>query len=137
VSDTTFTNIGNDALDFSGSNATLNGLVIKETNDKAISAGEKSSINIFDTDIARSKIGLASKDNSTIHASDINFHDVDYIVAAYQKKPEFGASEIFLDNYDPNIIEKDKFIVDHSSKIWFNDDIKSIQGINEHLVIGL
>ncbi len=137
VSDTTFTNIGNDALDFSGSNATLNGLVIKETNDKAISAGEKSSINIFDTDIARSKIGLASKDNSTIHASDINFHDVDYIVAAYQKKPEFGASEIFLDNYDPNIIEKDKFIVDYSSKIWFNDDIKSIQGINEHLVIGL
>ena len=61
-----FNDIGGDALDFSGSEVLIDNTYIERVKDKAISAGEASSIKIRDSFLDNVAIGIASKDGSYV-----------------------------------------------------------------------
>ncbi len=136
VSNVSFSDIGNDALDFSGSEVVLDNLKINKVNDKAVSAGERSSIKASNISILNSYIGIASKDSSSVLVNNVNFYNTKYIAASYQKKPEFGPASIDFDN---SLVSENipTYIIGSKSIINFKEQDKTLSGINEHLLKGL
>ena len=121
-----FKEIGNDALDFSGSSVDVRNTVIYGAVDKAISIGEKSKISIENISILNSKVGLASKDNSKVEARKVEIKNTRYGVVAYEKKNEYGPSKI---NINEILISnsEEKFLVEKGSSIKVNNrDIPSV-----------
>jgi len=90
---------GNDGIDFSGSNVYINGCEIIEAGDKGISVGEESRITVDNTTVDGAAIGTASKDLSYLMIKKIVLKNCTQGFAAYQKKPEYGRSYIFVENY--------------------------------------
>ncbi len=90
---------GNDGLDFSGSNILINECKIVDAGDKGISAGEESRITVNNTTIDGAVIGAASKDLSYLRIKKILLKNCNQGFAAYQKKPEYGRSSIFVESY--------------------------------------
>ncbi len=132
ITNTIFEEIGNDALDFSGSTAKIDNIIVNNIHDKVISAGEESYITILDTQINNSNFGLVSKDRSEILANNIEFNNVNYIAAAYQKKSEFGPSKININNH--RVVEGDsEFIVGNNSQINLGTG-KILNNINAELI---
>lgn len=89
-----FQNLGNDAVDVSGSNIRLFNVEISKAGDKGVSAGENSvitaeKINIYDCEIA-----IAGKDLSKVFVSNSTISNSKLGFTAFQKKPEFGPSNI-------------------------------------------
>jgi hypothetical protein len=111
VSNSLFRNIGNDAIDFSGSQIRIVDTDITEAGDKGISGGENSQLTVENTHITRSNIGLASKDLSTVIVSNSSVYDCNYGIVLLQKKPEYGSAQMILKNTPirnsktPNLIE--------------------------------
>lgn len=132
ISNTVFEEIGNDALDFSGSSVILDNIIANNVSDKAISAGEESYITISNTLIKNSKFGIVSKDKSNILANNTEFSNIAYIAAAYQKKSEFGAAKLTLNNYKVNDGDSE-FIVGNNSQINL-DGNKILNNINTELI---
>jgi hypothetical protein len=64
-----FSNIGGDALDFSGSYISINQTKVTSVKDKAISAGEGSTVNIKNSNFKNIGVGVASKDGSSVTMS--------------------------------------------------------------------
>jgi len=93
-SDLTFENIisnksKNDCFDISfGVYSLLDGN-FKNCGDKAISVGEKSTLNITNALIENSNIGVASKDSAFVQAKNLDISNVEYCLSAYNKKQEF------------------------------------------------
>lgn len=98
VLSTKFTNIGNDAIDFSGSNILIKDVEIVNANDKGISGGEDSQLTVENTTIKLSNIGLASKDLSIVEVKNCTVTNCNYGVVLLQKKPEYGPSTMILNN---------------------------------------
>ena len=101
-----FNNTGNDGMDFSGCNITVGGTKIDHAGDKGISAGEESTVMVWNASIKNSNIGVASKDNSELTIYYIEMTNCTIGYAAYQKKPEFGPAKIIVTN---EVIVKNKF----------------------------
>jgi hypothetical protein len=90
-----FTDVGGDALDVSGTEVTLEDLVIRGARDKAVSVGEASTLSARGLDIADVGTGIASKDGSLARLSDSLLADVEHSAfMAYVKKPEFGPARL-------------------------------------------
>jgi len=107
IKESIFENIGGDAIDTSGSTITIINTKIYKVNDKALSAGEKSKINIKNVLVESSKFGLVSKDLSTIEGDHINIsNSIEFDVMAFQKKMHYGPGFINIDNvkFDNKII---------------------------------
>ncbi len=81
-----FENILNDGVDFSESNVTINNLIFNNVGDKAISVGENSNLQINNTSITKSYIGVVSKDGSIVKVDQIKINEVKFPFASYQKK---------------------------------------------------
>jgi hypothetical protein len=64
-----FSEIGGDALDFSGSKVELDDLIIEKVKDKGVSVGESSTVFIRNTYIGDIGVGIASKDGSKAYIS--------------------------------------------------------------------
>jgi hypothetical protein len=64
-----FSNIGGDALDFSGSHVSINQTKATNVKDKAVSAGESSTLNIKNSNFKNIGVGVASKDGSSVTMS--------------------------------------------------------------------
>jgi hypothetical protein len=64
-----FSNIGGDALDFSGSHVFINQTKAVNVKDKAVSAGESSTLNIENSNFKNIGVGVASKDGSSVTMS--------------------------------------------------------------------
>ena len=116
ISKSVFLNIGNDAIDFSGSNSDVQSITFKKVGDKVISVWENSSIKISSIIGETSLVGIATKDGSITHAKDINFKNIDYPFAAYQKKKAYKFGELYLNDYSA-INFKKEFIKDFNSII--------------------
>jgi len=112
-----FENIGNDAIDFSGSTSEISFLNFKNIIDKAISVGENSILNISNISVKNSLVGIASKDGSKTYAKNIDFINVDYPFAAYQKKKAYDYGKLILNNFVINNF-KINFIRDTNSIIF-------------------
>lgn len=90
-----FTSIGGDAIDVSGSVIEVNGTRFDNVHDKALSIGERSRMRASGVHIGRAGTGAASKDSSLLVLQDTTIDAAEHFaLAAYVKKPEFGAAEI-------------------------------------------
>ena len=122
IKKTTFIDIGNDAIDISGSNIFAENILIKNSGDKGFSAGENSILHIKNSFISSSNIGVASKDFSSVKIDNSEIINTKYLLAAYQKKPEYGPSSISINN--SKLIKKDEnnFLIERGSKIDLNGE---------------
>ena len=85
-----FKNSGNDAVDVSGTNLTISNISIIDTKDKAISAGENSTINGKNIIINDASIALTSKDLSKLILNEVQIDNCDVVFTVFQKKSEYG-----------------------------------------------
>tara|TARA_B100001989_G_C24545401_1_gene470385 strand:+ start:704 stop:3364 length:2661 start_codon:yes stop_codon:yes gene_type:complete len=85
-----FKDIGNDALDISGTKLNAKRILIDGAGDKGISIGESSKFNGDNIAISNVGIGIASKDGSEVTANSVNLKDSKIGFATYIKKPEYG-----------------------------------------------
>ena len=118
---TKFTNIGNDAIDFSGSHILIKDVEINNAHDKGISGGEDSKLIVENTTISSSGIGLASKDLSIVQADNCTISDCNYGVVLLQKKPEYGPSTMILNN-TKLINSKTRLLIEVGSTVIENGD---------------
>lgn len=99
IKNSTFANIGNDALDFSGSVVNLDNITANRIGDKGISAGESSTIDAKNITINGAEYAVASKDNSVVTLSNLDVSKIRLTVfGAYIKKAEYGVGKIFAHN---------------------------------------
>ena len=98
IYDSSFSNTGNDGLDFSTSQVLAESINFSEIGDKGISAGENSNLTIRNITVKGAVIGITSKDFSMITGDSVEISDVKIGMALYQKKPEFGPANIDLSN---------------------------------------
>ena len=110
-------NCVNDALDFSGSFIEIENADLSNLGDKGISVGEKSIVNASNIKVENSYIGVASKDISVVYMDNVNLLKNRYGIAAYQKKPEFGPSNIIGKNVNMQDNKVDTFIEENSKLI--------------------
>ncbi|MEM9023078.1 MAG: right-handed parallel beta-helix repeat-containing protein, partial [Bacteroidota bacterium] len=96
VADCRFTEIGNDGLDFSGSNITVTGCTLQGIGDKAVSVGEQSTTRLDGLSVDGAKVGFTAKDLSRLEVRNCQLAACRFMYAAFQKKPEFGPATMRL-----------------------------------------
>lgn len=94
-----FLNTTNDGLDVSGSNVYVMDCEMDNCGDKGISVGEQSQMTVINTKVSNSEIAIASKDLSMVFIEDISMENCQQGFVAYQKKAEFGGSQIEVKKY--------------------------------------
>lgn len=110
ISYTSFNGMSNDGIDLSGSVFKLSNLQIDGAADKGISAGEQSDVTGSEIEIRKSKIGIASKNKSTVNIADLKLENLKWGIVAYQNKPEFGSAQLQLSDVSFNKVEHNYFI---------------------------
>ncbi len=115
IINSSFRDVGNDAIDFSGSKVTINSCDIYAAGDKGISGGENSLLTIKNVEIRKVNIGIASKDKSIITASKISIIDCEYGLTVFAKKPEYGPAQIVIDQIEILNTNTDMIIEEKSS----------------------
>ena len=94
-----FSNIGGDALDFSGSNVSINRIKVRNVKDKAISAGEESTLHIENSNFINIGVGVASKDGSSVTMAKTAISNYElYAAMAYIKKDFYDSPSITLNS---------------------------------------
>lgn len=119
-----FINIGNDAVDCSGSNVTIVNSQFEKVEDKAISAGEKSSLKISDSRIVDSSIGLVCKDGSslTIDSSVILLENaLDF--AIFSKKNFYEQPMVDLPNFS---LDSFRYLIENKSIVRSKDSLGTL-----------
>ncbi len=94
-----FHDIAGDGFDVSGSEVSIKDSTFVSIQDKAVSAGENSTVSVTDSVIRSVWIGIASKDLSVVTVNGLVIEDAQNIgLAAYIKKPQYGPAEIIAEN---------------------------------------
>jgi len=122
VDSVTFIDVGNDAIDFSGSRIDIANTTIHGAQDKGVSAGEDSHLTVSNTFISSANIGLASKDLSTLDVTGSKVDSCTYGAVLLQKKPEYGPSTMNLQKVIINNC-KTKFLIEKGSKVIYNHKV--------------
>ncbi|UCH14689.1 MAG: right-handed parallel beta-helix repeat-containing protein [Bacteroidales bacterium] len=125
IKNSQFRDIANDAVDFSGSNVTIDGCKIHNAGDKGISCGEKSVLTVNNVNINKTNIGIASKDLSRLTISNSLISNSNYSYVAFRKKPEYGEAEMRSINTTLKNITNGQ-IIEKGSVIQIDDEV--IQG---------
>ena len=120
---TEFKNVGNDALDFSGSEARLDNINILSIGDKGISAGENSFVSGSKIKIFETEIGLTSKDRSRLIVDQIELLKVKLGIAVFKKKEEFGGAHVEVIGYKSEGVKRE-YLVDLDSSLIIEGDSK-------------
>ncbi len=130
IKNSSFVNNGNDGIDISAGNVSLENVNIHKSGDKGISIGEKSKVNLNFAEINNSFIGLAVKDQSKLIVDNeknkslykgLIIKNSRYGIALYQKKSEFGPSEVHIGDSGSHYLKlnfenvNDQFIVEKNS----------------------
>ena len=99
VTNSKFSSIGGDALDFSGSEILIERNTVIDVRDKAVSAGEMSNISIYDSSFKNINIGIASKDASDIKVYNTSILNYGlYAAITYQKKDFYNIPSLDIFN---------------------------------------
>jgi hypothetical protein len=107
-----FLDIGGDALDFSGSNVSINQVKIINVKDKAVSAGENSLVKINNSLFKNIGVGVASKDGSNTFIANTSISDyklygaMSYVKKDFYSKPSLIVNDCILDQKKPFFREK-------------------------------
>ena len=98
ISNSTFTNAGNDGIDISGSILYLEDITVVNPSDKAISAGENSQISGQNIVVNGGEIGVVSKDLSRVELKNLRITNTRLGLSAFQKKSEYGTATITIND---------------------------------------
>lgn len=99
IRDTEFVAIGADGIDTSGSRVRVENCTFSAVGDKAISAGEISSLVVFGGSVDGASIGIAAKDGSEVEVEGLRIeHAAQYALTAYIKKAEYTTGKITARN---------------------------------------
>jgi hypothetical protein len=98
ITNSSFINCGNDAMDVSGTVAELSHVYINGTGDKGVSGGEFSHVQADSVEIHHAEIAVASKDKTELNIRNVRIDSCGVGFTAYRKKPEFGAAAIIAKN---------------------------------------
>ncbi len=109
-----YRDIAGDAIDVSGSTMVISRVDALQIGDKAVSAGEKSDVEISSVAVFGAAMGLVSKDHSTVRAVDVHLHDTRIGLAAYVKKPEFGPASMVANGVSFSEVESPALVQTHS-----------------------
>lgn len=121
-----FTNIGGDGLDTSGSNVSGSNLYFSAIGDKAVSAGEKSNLNLGTVTVDGAGSGVVSKDGSRVNISQLYATNTDLFAGmVYIKKKIYGPAEMTIEK---TALKKGKFFNQKKSTLTING--KKINGKN-------
>jgi hypothetical protein len=115
ITNSSFINCGNDAIDVSGSVVELENIFIDGTPDKGVSSGEGSRVTARHLEIHRSEIALTSKDKSEFIIDTAKLVDCGAGFAVYVKKPEFGPASIVAKNVEMGQCRTPYLIEENSS----------------------
>jgi len=115
ITNSFFDDLGNDAIDVSGSEIYIENVKISNAGDKGISAGEDSKIVANHLVVTDSEIGIASKDKSEVLVSKTLLQDNNLGFTAYQKKYEYGPGMIVADSTELINISTEYLIEKNSS----------------------
>ena len=104
VKNSEFINIGSrsggDGLDISGSSLKLTHANFDQIRDKAISAGERSHLQVHNASFSDANFGLVAKDDSTISADKITAVNIHHMaLMSYSKKRIFGPATMTVTEY--------------------------------------
>ena len=125
LSNTTFNIVGNDAIDFSTSQITIDSCTIQNISDKGISGGEGSTLWVSNTTIDQCNIAAASKDLSEVFLTNVSISNSKYGLVALKKKPEYGAAKLITKNF--SIIDCEvELLIEKGSSVNLNG--KAIEG---------
>ena len=115
-----FNNISNDGIDLSGSEININNSKFENIQDKAISVGEQSKVNIDKIIIQNSNYGVVAKDLSIVRLTNSELNSNIIAIAAYRKKPLFGGGSISIMNtkFKDN---QNQYSLDSYSKIYIDN----------------
>jgi len=91
---------GNDCVDLSFGDYHIDHADLSDCEDKAISVGEKSKLNINSAKISKSNIGLAAKDSSVVKVNNITTNSTTMCFSAYNKKQEFWGGKITVKKHN-------------------------------------
>jgi len=122
LSNSEFLNTGNDCIDFSGSIIDINDVKIKNSGDKGVSGGERSTLNLTNIEIDGAITGIASKDDSYVKGSGILIINAEVGYAAFQKKGEYAPAKIELSDTKTSQVGQ-KTLVELNSIIQLNSEI--------------
>lgn len=123
VLNTIFTNIGNDAIDFSGSDILIADTKMYDVSDKGISGGEDSRLIVRNCVVERANIGIASKDLSTVIVESTKLEDCNYGIVLLKKKPEYGPAIMILKDVEfinaktEKLIEEGSVVTENGKRI--------------------
>ncbi len=133
ITNSSFIDSGNDAIDISGSDVKLQRIFVNRAGDKGLSAGENSRLRASEIVIKNTEIAVSSKDMSEITINNIDIANCKIGFAPYQKKPEFGPATIFVKNLKiseivmPYLIEyHSKMVVDEKQIAPNQKDVKNV-----------
>lgn len=131
IRQSTFRKCGNDGLDFSGSRVMISSCTFESCGDKGISVGEQSDVAIFDPTIRLSNIGIAAKDRSVAVVDKLHLSHCKTGFALYQKKPEFGPSQLIVRDYQAQHTDR-LYIVQWGSTLQLGE--KLIRGTDQQIL---
>ncbi len=139
ITNTQFVDCGNDAIDVSGSHIEMDEIYLAQIGDKALSAGEGSSMVGNNIKIKFAEIAVTSKDLSEVDIEHLEIDSCRVGYTAFQKKPEFGAAAIRVSQAIQSKIER-PFLIESGSTMEFmgeiippsQSDVKAILYGNEY-----
>lgn len=136
VDATKYVDLGNDAIDTSGSQLTIANIHIIAAGDKALSIGERSTMVGAGIIIEDSAVAVTAKDSSIFTLSDLAIESSDVAFALYNKKPEFGVASGDVTNLTLRGAKKDHLIQVGSQLSLDNKIIKGDLADVEELMYG-
>jgi hypothetical protein len=115
--------IKNDCLDVSSSTISGKNLAGYNVNDKVLSSGEKSLINIINFTSENSEIGVVSKDSSNVTIKNLKFKNTELYGAVFKKKQMFDGTTYLKIDDKTLLLNNDlnnKFLVSIDSQLEIN-----------------
>ncbi len=110
IHESRFENTGNDCIDFSGSQVGISAITIRNSGDKGISSGEKSTLTATNIDIDGALTAFASKDGSVLTITHSSAKNCEVGAALYRKKPEYPFSKMSIESMPFSQIDKPALI---------------------------
>lgn len=133
IDQVSFTNVGNDGIDFSGSSVKIDGVSFNQIGDKAISVGERSQLSAQNVTITNAELGVNSKDASVVNISNSTIANTRIPIIAFMKKAEYGPSAIYVEsvimkNFEsPYMLEgESQIFIDGEKKTATHENLKSL-----------
>ena len=128
-----FEDLGNDAIDVSGSKIQMENIVIKRASDKGLSAGEKTTMTGQNIEIYESEIAVASKDDSQLKVSKLFLEGNNLCFTAFQKKPEFGPASLEIIDVIMQNNTLDHLIENYSSLLLNGKQMPTVDRVKDQM----